>query len=352
MAVDPLVCLEELRTTIGSRAQRMDHEPEALRWTLDLLAERHLLALKRPEEYGGPAVGEEQFRAFQEAIARISGALAFLQTQHQSAVSLIARSENAELKQTYLPKMHDGEKLVGIGFSQLRRSGPPMVTAEPVEGGYSISGTVPWVTGWDFYPEFLVGASLPDGRAVFGIVPLTSQVGVSVSEPMHLAAMTSANTVSVQFADYLLRDSLVALIQPAGWIQRNDMINVALQGMFAMGCAQASLDIVLANATKKDLPFLHQAYRQLSSELEECREATRRAQAAANEETTTERLSVRAWAIDLAVRCGHAAVTSSSGAANSVDHPAQRVFREAMVFTVSAQTGPIMEATLERLARR
>jgi hypothetical protein len=34
-----------------------------------------------------------------------------------------------------------------------------------------------------------------------------------------------------------------------------------------------------------------------------------------------------------------------------LSHPAQRIVREAIVFTVSAQTGPIMEATLRRLAR-
>ena len=70
-----------------------------------------------------------------------------------------------------------------------------------------------------------------------------------------------------------------------------------------------------------------------------------------DEETTEERLNVRAWAIDLAARAAHAAVTASSGAANSLEHPAQRIYREALVYTVSAQTTPIMEATLRRLVR-
>ena len=69
-------------------------------------------------------------------------------------------------------------------------------------------------------------------------------------------------------------------------------------------------------------------------------------------ENVPARLDLRVRMIDLMVRCAHAAVVSSSGAANSVDHPAQRIFREAMVFSVSAQTGPIMEATLERIAGR
>ena len=107
-----------------------------------------------------------------------------------------------------------------------------------------------------------------------------------------------------------------------------------------------------ANASeKKNLLFLSEAYESLSAELEECREATTTAQASDNEESTQERLDIRAWAIQLAVRCAHAAVAASSGAANSIHHPAQRVYREALVYTVSAQTTGIMEATVKRLTR-
>ncbi|MGA9379609.1 MAG: cyclase family protein, partial [Phormidium sp.] len=47
--------------------------------------------------------------------------------------------------------------------------------------------------------------------------------------------------------------------------------------------------------------------------------------------------------------CAHAAITVSSGAANLKSHPAQRVYREALVFTVSGQTEGIKAATLQRL---
>ncbi|WP_041237645.1 hypothetical protein [Gloeothece citriformis] len=62
-----------------------------------------------------------------------------------------------------------------------------------------------------------------------------------------------------------------------------------------------------------------------------------------------ERLPLRAWAINLAGRCARAAVAVSSGAANGLDHPAGRVYREALLFTVTGQTTAVMEATLEQL---
>jgi alkylation response protein AidB-like acyl-CoA dehydrogenase len=346
------VAFTYLYDEVVPKAQEIDRDPEALRIALQGLCDRDLMALKRPDAFGGPGLTEEDFRRFQEACARASGALAFLQTQHQSAVGMIARSSNDSLKQEYLPQMGNGGKLLGIGFSQLRRAGAPMIRARNAEGGYVLKGHVPWVTGWNYFPEFLVGATLDDGQALFAVVPLQESPGIHVSHVMELAAMQAANTVTVEFEDYFVPEGKIVFIQPAGWIQRNDQINIALQGYFAMGCAQAGLDVLSTNAERKPFPFLKEALGTLANELDQCRDATRTAQADANEETTQERLNVRAWAIDLAVRCAHAGVTSSSGAANSLFHPAQRVYREALVFTVSAQTPEIMEATLKRITRQ
>jgi len=349
--------IQFLHDEVRPNAQTIDRDVSALRKAVDGLCAQDMMALRRPDAYGGPEMDEDDFRTFQQEVARTSGALAFLQTQHQSAVSMISKSENEALKIACLPKMANGERLIGIGFSQLRRPGPPIMRAESCDGGYLLNGHVPWITGWSFYPEFLIGASLPDGRAVFAVVPLVTQEGIRVSEPMELAAMYTAMTVSADFDNWFVPEEAVAFIRPDGWIQANDMINIALQGHFALGCSQAGLDILKSAADKRGFAFLHDSYERLAEELEECKDETNRAQTALESgdpsvDVTQWRLNVRAWAIDLSVRCAHAGVTASSGAANSLAHPAQRVYREALVYTVSAQTTPVMEATLKRIAAR
>jgi alkylation response protein AidB-like acyl-CoA dehydrogenase len=340
---------EFLRQEVAPNAEAMDLEYEPLKVALDGLCRLDLMALKRPTSFGGPAISDAGMRHFQELIARYSGALAFLQTQHQGVVGMIASSGNQRLKDEYLPRMGDGRRLVGVGFSQLRRPGPPIMRAEPTGGGYLLEGHVPWVTGFGFYPEFMIGASLPTGESLFAPVPLTSGEGVTIGEPMKLASMTSAHTVTADFANYFVPENRVALIREAGWIQNNDQINIAQQGSFALGCAQAGLDILQRNAEKRRLTFALEAYEKLDRELRSLRDETEKARTNISDETTQSRLDLRAWQIQLAVKCAHAAVASSSGAANSLAHPAQRVYREALVFTVSAQTGPVMQATLERI---
>src|SRR5579862_8516228 len=115
--------VEFLQTVVKPRAQEIDQDSGALSEVLTEMGARNLMALKRPVAYGGPELDESTFRRFQEEMARTSGALAFCQTQHQSAVAMLARSDNADLKDAYLPFMADGTKRVGIGFSQLRRPG-------------------------------------------------------------------------------------------------------------------------------------------------------------------------------------------------------------------------------------
>ena len=118
-----------LRDQVAPRAAEIDANTAAVASALHGLQALDLMALRRPAAYGGPEVSESDFREFQEEAARASGTFAFLQTQHQSAVGMIARSENESLKERYLPLMGNGGKTVGIGFSQLRRPGPPIMRA-------------------------------------------------------------------------------------------------------------------------------------------------------------------------------------------------------------------------------
>jgi alkylation response protein AidB-like acyl-CoA dehydrogenase len=263
---------------------------------------------------------------------------------------MIAKGTNDRLKERILPHTHNGDRLIGIGFSQLRRPGPAVLRAEYEEGGFTIDGHIPWITGFGFFGEVLIGAQLPDGRAVFGLIPFQPEEGISYSKPMKLAAMEAAQTVTADLTGWFLPAHDVVDIKPAGWIMRNDMINITLQGFFAIGCARAGIDVVREQGIRRDKTFISEAADALEREVHQCRERLQAAQAM-GEETTEEKLQLRAWAIDLAGRCAHAAVTASGGAANSRDHSAQRILREALVFTVSAQTEPIQKATLERFVR-
>jgi alkylation response protein AidB-like acyl-CoA dehydrogenase len=339
-----------LKEEIAAKANDIDADVDALRQALQGLCERKLMALRRPEEFGGPAFTDAEFREFQEEVARYSGSLAFLQTQHQSAVNMISKGDNHDFKCKWLPKMASGEALIGIGFSQLRRPGPPLTTAKRCEGGYLINGKVPWITGKSLFHSFLIAGEDDEGRAVFGLMPLkTTERGdgrIDVSDAMELAAMNSPQTVSAEVRNWFLRDEEVPFIKPPGWIKENDTINVTMQGFFAIGCARAALDVLDKAYAKREAVFIKETREKLQKEVDECRERLKQGPDLDPEE----RYKTRAWSIELCGRAAHAAVAASSGAANATFHPAQRIYRESLVYTVSAQTEDIMRTTLARLA--
>jgi kynurenine formamidase len=346
---------------IAPKACDIDYKSEALKKALQGLANLNLLALRVPEKFGGYEFSEESFYLYQQLLARYSGALAFLQTQHQSAGNMLVNSSNYVLQQQYLPRMGSGEALLGIGFSQLRRQGEPLTRAIPVLGGYQLDGVVPWLTGWDIFSEFIVAATLPDGRVVFGIVPIvdTQQASggkICFSLPASLAAMTSTNTVSATFSKWFLAQELVVCLKPPGWIEENDRNNILKPTSLALGCALAGLDIMEAVYHQKLLPFIKDAYTCLITEVRNCQtiisQIIDRKGSKENPLPMEEMLKLRGWTIDLASRCGQAAVTVSSGAANYIGHPAQRVYRESLVFSVTGQNAKVMEVTLNNLVER
>ena len=89
------IALNFLTEEVKPVAHALDAEPAEMKRIFGRMAELKLLSLRRSVEYGGPNISERDFRFFQEEIARASGALAFLQTQHQSS-----SETNVEMRST------------------------------------------------------------------------------------------------------------------------------------------------------------------------------------------------------------------------------------------------------------
>ncbi len=329
-----------LHEWVRPRAGAIDRDVAALREALAEMGRRGLLGARIPSEFGGMALEPAAFRRFQEEVARASGALAFLESQHQSACSLIARGTNASLKGRLLPRMARGEVRSGIAFSHLRRAGPPALAAIPVDGGYRLDGHLSWVTGWGLFEICVTAGALPDGRTIFVTHALAESPNLHASPPMDLAAMAVTQTPSVEVRGLVVPEADVVDLHPSSWIQENDRIAVALQSPLILGCARAAID-VMRDEGKAD------AASRLEAELEECRAAVERA--IENQDDVARGLEARSRAIALAGRAAHAAVLAAAGRGNVVPHAAQRVWREALAFSVLALTPAIQQAAIARL---
>lgn len=345
--------LNWLKEKIKPNANQIDRDSQALKTALQEMSDRSLLALKVPLKLGGRSLSQLDYCLLQVELARVSGALTFLQTQHQSAVGMLSKSSNISLQQEYLPHAATGKPLIGVGFSHLRRRGKPMVSVKEVDTGYEISGEVPWITGYSFFNNFILGATLPDGRELYGMLPFQNQIqetggNIAFSQPMELMAIASTNTVSAKINCWYLDKTQVVSIKPPRSIHKSSRDNILNHGWYALGCTYAGLDILSASAQKKQLDFLQESWQSLNLEVEQCKENAVNL-ATDNTAPYDQKLQLRATAINLAQRCSQAAVIASSGAANYLDSNAARVYREALLFSVSGQTTDVMETSIKQI---
>ncbi len=342
-----------LQAQIAPLANKIDRQPQVLKLALQKIGDRSWLALKAAPELGGTGLSDADYLSLQIRMARASGALTFLQTQHQSAVAKLAQSQNKSLQQEFFPDVAQGKALIGVGFSHLRRRGVPMMQATQTPGGYLLTGKVPWITGYGFFTQFVLGATLPDGRELYGMLPLQNQspeLGgeIKLSKPMELIAMSATNTVSAEINQWFLTSDRLVAISPAGAIHALSRRNILNHGFFALGCAYAGLDILEAIAAKKQLEFLQESWQSLHGEV---MQQEHKAIAALLNNHYPQQLQLRAAMINLAQRCSLAAVIASGGAANYLNSSAGRIYREALLFSVSGQTIDVIKASLNNLLR-
>lgn len=297
----------------------------------------HLRALREAGLFRVHGGARSTARGVYEALAGACGATFFVWVQHHAPVRLLASSPNRALADRWLPRLAAGDVLGGVAFAHLRRPGSPPVVAEPAPGGgYVLRGEAPWVTSWGMAGMFAVAARCGDG-VVF--VALPSDAG-GASEPLALAVMQASRTVRLSVDGVAVdADEVIAELPFSQWSAR-DRVVTAQPNPAAFGVAATCLRLLEEIASPAAVP--------LQEEWEDCRS---RSYSAAGDDVDG-LVALRAWSLELALRCAYALVTATGGRSMTLDSPAQRLLREASFYAIQAQTPLLRAATLARLSRR
>jgi hypothetical protein len=240
--------------------------------------------------------------------------------------------------------------LAGVAVAQLRRPGPPAVTATRTDGGWLFDGHVGWMTSWGICDVFLLGGVSPDGAVVLALVPAQDGPGLRASAPMRLAAMQATQTVTLDLAGLLVRDEDVASVLPVADFLAVDAAKTANPSPHTFGLQRELVRRLAETASRRDDGTAAALAQQLGREGERLRRvAYTLIDDVPAAEQLDDRLAVRAASLELVVRTATALVAATGGAAMASDAAPQRLMREAVFHLVQAQTGPIREATLQLL---
>jgi alkylation response protein AidB-like acyl-CoA dehydrogenase len=298
-----------------------------------------LLGVNAPEEYGGSAAPAAVVRETAEILAGACLSTWFVQTQHHTPVLTLARSEGPA-RDRLLGRLASGELLSGVAYAHLRAYPRTPVRVTREREGRRFDGTVPWYTGWGLNDVMLLAGVTDAGEALFAFAEAREQPGLRASEPMRLAALTAARTVSLDLDGFRLPEEAVVLRTPYGRWAATDRPKTVSANPAVFGVAEAALSLLDEDTA---IP--------LRTRLSEVR---RRAYALADhpgpQELLTERLTVRTEAYEVLQAATTAAVVAGGGRSMLLSNRAQRLAREALFLLVQGQTAQSRRAHLHALS--
>jgi alkylation response protein AidB-like acyl-CoA dehydrogenase len=295
---------------------------------LDALAAHGLYGLSGPPEAGG--LGADHATASRVIEILASGCLstAFVWLQHHGAVRSVAASGNADLRDKWLGPLCRGERRAGLALAGAI-PGPPMLRAQPVEGGYVYEGFSPWVTGWGLIDTLHAAGRDPDGNVVWGLIDASASSTLSV-EPLDMVAVMASRTVRADFRGCFVPADQITIAMPLEQWQEVDASSLRSNGSLSLGLIARCCALIGPSPLDDQLV---------------------KARADLDAGTAETMPFARAATAELAVRAAAALVVAAGSRSVLTDSLAQRLAREA-VFLLVFGSRPSIKDSLSRLLSR
>jgi butyryl-CoA dehydrogenase len=339
--------LRPVLPTIAERAITYDIEA---RWPAEDLKDLESIGAMKwavGKPWGGYDLDALTLHDHYEALASASLATSLVLSQRDAAVGYIEASANEKLRDAYLPRLASNELWSTIGISHLTTSHHSgTLTAERDGETYLINGTIPWATGATAANFIVAAARTLDGQQLVFLLP-TDRKGVEVLPPTRLATLAAAPTTAVRCAAVPIEPSMI-IAGPAEKALGARKRSLPLGQTFAaLGLTRAALQLI----QQINLPSAVSTYDALHTQFNELSTTVRDANTRlADRQDLQSGPLIRSECNNLALRATHSAVTLHKGSGLRIDHPAQRLAREAMFLLVWSTPTSVMDRNLELIA--
>jgi alkylation response protein AidB-like acyl-CoA dehydrogenase len=294
---------------------------------LDALAAAGLCGLWGPVDSGGLGADPATGTRVVEVLAGGCLATTFVLMQHQGVVRQVAAASD-EIRDEWLAPLCRGDRRSGVAIAGIRPGADPL-RARRSSRGWTLHGSVPWVTGWGLIDVVHVAALDDEGDVVWLLVDAGRGPSVRVAR-QRLVACDASGTVTVSFEGHDVARQRRTSTQSYGDWQRADTDSLRGNGSLALGVA-GRCAALLGSAD-------------LVAEIDGARA---RLDAAGAEEMP----AARAAASELCWRAAAELAVVAGGRAVLRDQHAQRLVREALFLLVFGSRPSIKSELRSRIAR-
>ena len=180
-------------------------------------------------------------------VAEICGSTGFMTWCQDALVWYVANTDNVALKDKLLARVADGAMLGGTGLSNPMKSffgiEKLKLKGKRVEGGYEVSGALPWVS--NLGPDHVFGTifETPDGEKVMFIADCADPA-VELLPCDAFLAMDGTGTYGVQFRKAFIPDDMVLAHAAMPFVKKIRAGFVLLQAGMGIGIIRDCIEIM------------------------------------------------------------------------------------------------------------
>ena len=292
---------------------------------------------------GGNGAGLRGVVEVMDEVSRTCMATGFMVWCQTAAARYLDMSGNEALKAEFLPRIAAGEVLVGTGLSNTVKSCDAIeasrLEAVRVDGGYRVSGVLPWVSNLGEGHFFVTGCPVQGedcAQRLFFLVDC-SAADFKMVECATFVALEGTRTLACQFRDTFIADTRV-LAHPAdslAYIRRIKPGMVLAQMGMGLGLIDACITLMRdADRTHAHVnQYLDDRPDELQPLLDAARAATHQLADAITADPAApvilDILKLRLAGGELALRAAHAAMLHQGAKGYLLRNAAQRRLREA-----------------------
>ncbi len=320
---------------------------------ISLMAEAGIFGWLIPRRWGGSELNDATILDGYLELSDACLTSAFILTQFNSAVQKLVACDHTALQNLWLPRLVRGESFTTVGFSHLttsRSRGPgPAVIAEPIDGGYRLTGRIPWVTGGNAADLIVVGATIPSGEQILAVVNAHNPA-VKIAPPLLFLSLTATQTGPIELLDVMVRSEQIV----AGPL--SEVLKIGSRGgtgslttsALALGAARSALRGLCDELS--ETPSLESVIVQFTDEGRSLEHALFAANRDEPGRWSVELIRQRANSYVTRVAQSYLAAAKGTGFVSG--HPAERSVRESMFFDVWSCPQSVVGAHIKELASR
>lgn len=336
---------DQVLTRIAERARAHD---EGAIWPADDfadLAEIGVLKWAAATKWGGQDMPALDMHRNYEKLAGASLPTAHILYLRDLAVSLIESSSEETLAAEILPAAVAGKVWVTGAVSHLVLDdslSAGTLRAVPNGNDFKIAGKLPWVSSAKQSDWIVAGTMLENQKQMIFAFP-RDHAGTTTHGPIKTVAMQASQTCEIHFDNVKIPRKWVLIDAGDKVLRRRRKVLPAGQSFLALGHARAALELIRAHPGRHALD----TYDTMELQYHRLHEGLLQSVDQIDEHDLQTGPILRGESISLAARASLAAVAVYRGSGVRMDHPAQRLAREALFLLVWWSPTAVLDRTLE-----